>query len=340
MTNLTTVPGLGASGYRDLLPHEQMVWEAVAARGDEPERTSETEFRFACPAHHGENLNASAVTHVDGDGGISFKCYSHGCTHSGIREALGLKQVDLYPGSRADYTIHDFSRDKNLPVRWLIDQGVSTVSQGTRRVMQVRVYDENGRDISKRIRRRDNAGDKPKDTAKAGSHLRLLGMQKHTEIGEKGYVVLVEGTSDVLTLHYNNIPALGLPGASTLSNGVLEDLRRIMAFYPNATVYVCFEKDAASAGMVQSLAKTGITERVKVFDCGEFKDPSDLFCDNPDAFDERFKTYLDAAKWWAEAVTNLPEIADGPDTEDAEEKIPLLMRFDQITPKKVDWLWP
>src|SRR3569833_1794092 len=103
-------------------------------------------------------------------------------------------------------------------------------------------------------------------------------MQKHSVIGEKGYVVLVEGTSDVLTLHYNNIPALGLPGASTLSNGVLEDLRRIMAFNPNANDNVCFEKDTASAGKKQNQTKTGITERVKVFDCGEFKDPSDLFC--------------------------------------------------------------
>lgn len=89
------------------------------------------------------------------------------------------------------------------------------------------------------------------------------------------YLLLVEGESDVETLHYLDFPAAGVPGASCFGEYQAEFIRE---HFPNAELIVCKEPDTGGETLVASVAEHwgGPFEVVKL---GKYKDPSEAFVD-------------------------------------------------------------
>ncbi len=89
------------------------------------------------------------------------------------------------------------------------------------------------------------------------------------------YLLLVEGESDVQTLHFLDFPAVGVPGASCFGEYQAEFIRE---HFPNAELIVCKEPDRGGETLVASVAEHwgGPFEVVKL---GKYKDPSEAFVD-------------------------------------------------------------
>ena len=129
---------------------------------------------------------------------------------------------------------------------------------------------------------------------KAGDKPCLYGLDRLDLARERGYVVLVEGESDCHTLWCQGEPALGLPGAATWRE---ERDAPHLAGIP--VVYVVVEPDRGGEAVRRWLATSAIRDRAKLVDLGAFKDPSALYLDAPDRFEERWKAALDGAVPWS-----------------------------------------
>ena len=113
---------------------------------------------------------------------------------------------------------------------------------------------------------------------------------------ECGYIILVEGESDVHTLLYNGKPALGIPGAGLWKEAWADDLDGI------GTIFVVIEPGGSGETMLKWIAKSKIRDRVKLVSLAPYKDPSALWVAHPDmaAFKAVFEAALDAAEAWPE----------------------------------------
>jgi hypothetical protein len=127
------------------------------------------------------------------------------------------------------------------------------------------------------------SGDKP-----LPYRLKLLG-----EARKVGYAVLVEGESDCHTLWFHDIPALGIPGASTWRDEWATYLDGI------EKIYAIIEPDHGGDTLREKLTDCeAIRERLYLLELGEHKDPSALHLADPDTFKERFEVALEGAKPW------------------------------------------
>lgn len=87
------------------------------------------------------------------------------------------------------------------------------------------------------------------------------------------YLLLVEGESDVQTLHYLDFPAVGVPGASCFGAYQAEFIRER---FPNAELIVCKEPDTGGETLVASVAEHW-KEPFDVVTLGKYEDPSEAF---------------------------------------------------------------
>lgn len=87
------------------------------------------------------------------------------------------------------------------------------------------------------------------------------------------YLLLVEGESDVQTLHFLDFPAVGVPGASCFGEYQAEFIRE---HFPNAELIVGKEPDQGGETLVRDVAEHwGSDFQVMTF--GRYKDPSEVF---------------------------------------------------------------
>ncbi|MBR2683000.1 MAG: AAA family ATPase [Atopobiaceae bacterium] len=89
------------------------------------------------------------------------------------------------------------------------------------------------------------------------------------------YLLLVEGESDVETLHYCDFPAVGVPGASCFGECQAEFIRE---HFPNAELMVCKEPDQGGETLVASVADHW-GGPFEIITLGRYKDPSEAFMD-------------------------------------------------------------
>ncbi len=101
------------------------------------------------------------------------------------------------------------------------------------------------------------------------------------------YAVICEGASDCHTLWCNGINAFGVAGAGNWK----EDYAELFNDY--ATIYVVIEPDAGGEAVLKWLKKSAIRDRVNLIRLDGFKDPSELYCDEPNKFSERWEQALD-----------------------------------------------
>jgi len=111
-----------------------------------------------------------------------------------------------------------------------------------------------------------------------------------------GTLVLVEGESDVWTLHAHDFPVLGLPGADMAGKLEADHLAGV------DELFLVMEPDAAGRNFVRGiwerLQRLGWNGPCRVIDMARTgsKDPNDLFRRDPAAFRATFETALREAK--------------------------------------------
>jgi hypothetical protein len=130
---------------------------------------------------------------------------------------------------------------------------------------------------------------------KKGSKSRLYGLNRLGRARELGYVVLVEGESDVHTLWHHGYPALGLPGANLWS-----EERDAPLFAGIDVIYVLIEPDAGGEAVLGWLRSSSIRERVRLVRLPGANDVSELHLRSPEQAPDLVEAALQAARPWSE----------------------------------------
>jgi hypothetical protein len=131
--------------------------------------------------------------------------------------------------------------------------------------------------------------------SRKGTKPLLYGLWRTESLSSATHLVLTEGASDCHTLWLYDTPALGLPAA----NGWQEEWARHLNGY--ARVYVVREADKGGEAVEAWVAQSTIRHRIWFIDLGRFKDPSGLYLDNPERFEERWTEAASRAISWADA---------------------------------------
>jgi hypothetical protein len=274
-----------------------------------------------CPGHV-DNHNSLSVDEGN-DGRILIRCHA-GCSPEYVTKALGLnlqnlfpEKVDSYnenwqtsgevvipckitatvqPSSSGGCTLAEYAEAKGLPVEFLRECGLKDLSFTGKPVVRIPYFDENGIEVSIRFRVGLHKEDSDQRFKwRKGSKLMLYGLDRFNFARQAGYVVLVEGESDCHTLWFHKIPALGLPGASNWNE------QRDAPFLDGIeTIYIIDEGDNGGQAIRKWLSISRIQKRVRLVRLDGVKDPSDLYCADPEAFIENWGKALNNSTRWAE----------------------------------------
>jgi len=124
-----------------------------------------------------------------------------------------------------------------------------------------------------------------------GDKTSLYGLHWADQFSQLGYCVLVEGETDALTLWMHEIPAMGLPGATTWSESRYAP---VLAGIP--LFFVMVEPDKGGEVMLSWLARSAIAPRARLVRMpAGIKDPSELFLADRAGFRSVFGRALESA---------------------------------------------
>jgi hypothetical protein len=178
---------------------------------------------------------------------------------------------------------------KLLPPDFLRNLGLRDLEEGG---VEIPYRDARGKEVALKVRRGRSAS--TYRWAK-GSKVFSYGDDRLETGVRADYLTLVEGESDCWTLWFHGEPALGLPGsdtvAKTLHRGHVE---------PFQLLYVVRESDDAGEQFVENvarrLAELNWRGELRVVRLGTAKDPSNLHCQDPDRFAQRWQEAIKAAE--------------------------------------------
>jgi putative DNA primase/helicase len=312
--------------------------ERVLARLENVRQSGEAQWSASCPSH--DDRQNSLSVGVGDDGRVLVRCFA-GCEFSDIVEALGLKPKDFFEPRGGDgdsavpdaacgpsangeaardeppaakpagpLTLEQLAADKMLPLEFLrgkpfwcrsLDRGVGISyfpkSQGDKPVTKFRTS----------LRAKDGSW-WPK-----GEKLQCYGTWLLDRARELGYLILVEGETDVWSLYYHGYPVLGIPGANAvgaLKPEYVADIPRVLVVRepltegkPRGT-----GGEAFVAGVARVLQGFGWKGEARAIDLSPTKDPCDLHKLHPthEAFKAAFDPAMAAARPLADVVAELP----------------------------------
>lgn len=262
-----------------------------------------------CPAHDDRNPSLHVA---EGEAGrVLIKCFA-GCSADQITKALDITMRDLFPenpGKRGGgegealeamgatvqparpCSLAEYAAAKGLPEDFLRGLGLEDVHYGGAPAVKIPYLMANGHESAVRFRTAIDRtpGIDRRFRWRNGSKPMLYGLWRVERARAAEQVVLVEGESDCHTLWYYDIPALGLPGATTWNDGWAQYLEGI------PRIYAIIEPDQGGETLRKRLAGSSLRDRIRWVVLGETKDPSGLHLSAPDQFVERFQKALDSA---------------------------------------------
>jgi hypothetical protein len=117
------------------------------------------------------------------------------------------------------------------------------------------------------------------------------GLERLAMARSRGYVVLVEGERNTVTLWHHDIPAVGLPGAGTWQDDWSVPLSRVR------TIYVVVEPDSGGKQFLKDLSDSDLHDRLRViYMTPEAKDANALYLSDPESFPLRMQELMAGAK--------------------------------------------
>ncbi|NDF11812.1 MAG: MarR family transcriptional regulator [Proteobacteria bacterium] len=181
-------------------------------------------------------------------------------------------------------TLEEYSECKKIPAEFLKSIHISdSQRQGVAKVkMQYLAIDKTVVATRERIslngedRFRWQKGDKPC----------LYGLWRLPQY-TSDYIILCEGESDCQTLWYNELPAIGIPGATNWNEA--RDNQNLERFN---TLYVIYEQDSGAEALVKCLERSSLKNKIKLVSLGGHKDPSGLYISSPENFLRTFEQAL------------------------------------------------
>lgn len=262
-------------------------------------KRSEGGWVARCPAH-GDKHQSLGIDISEGK--VLLRCFAD-CSVDAIVAAMGLKMGDLFttpleqrepkPGKHS-LTLAELCSHKKLPIEFLRSLGWRDSANGYGAVVEIPYVQRDG--TTHRVRLRVALSAKDRFRWAKGEGMIAYDPDRGVKAVEQGYVVIVEGETDVATLLFVNVPALGIPGATATHTLTAEHLAGLKC------AFVLQETDAAGeafvAGIKERVGELGVELPVHVLKMpGAAKDPSALFVRNPDAFEALLHTALvEAAK--------------------------------------------
>lgn len=275
-------------------------------------------WQARCPAHDDRNPSLSIS---ERNGKILLCCHA-GCSVESILEALGLTMSDLFVGGRASgngqhrLTVSELAAAKQLTVEFLRKFGLRDTSDG----VVIPYYLADG-SLAHRHRVRSHLEHVSGWCWWQGTKddpIVPYGLNRLHDARKAGYIVVVEGESDLWTLCYHGFPVLGIPGADMVKVLSSEHLRGI------ARAYVVQESDGGGAnfltGMNRRLHDIGWSGETRLVSLAPLKDVNELHCAGPAKFKAAFQAALDSPQKLATAanmkgftLTTLGELLAKPD---------------------------
>ena len=267
-------------------------------------KSSGSGWTAQCPAHE-DKQNSLSIAQRDGK--WLLKCHA-GCKTDDVLSAVGLTSSDLFqtgegqergegarpseqPRKGAGLTIEQYAAAKGLPIGFLRKLGLSEISYDGHPAVRIPYLGPDGQLLASRYRIALN-GDRFR--WKAGSKPQLYGLSRLAQIRAVDEVVLVEGESDVQTLWYHGVPALGVPGAANWRED--RDAQHLEGI---ETIYVVIEPDAGGEAVKKWLSESSIRHRAYLV-TPPAKDASALHLESPGKFKELWEEALSNATPWSE----------------------------------------
>ena len=207
------------------------------------------------------------------------------------READDSGHADSH-SSAGGLRLAEYAEAKKLPLTFLQSLGLSDITYLGFPAVRMPYLAENSTELAVRIRLTLTGEDRFR--WKTGAKPCLYGLWRMQTVHQAGYIVIVEGESDCHTLWYHDIPAVGIPGASSWR----ED-RDAVYFDDISTIYVIQEPDKGGEAVRKWLSESRLRTRARLLTLQEYKDPSALHLADPGQFRARWQATLDAAIPWA-----------------------------------------
>jgi hypothetical protein len=200
-------------------------------------------YMLHCPAH-ADSTPSLAVTEEDSK--VLVHCHG-GCEQDAVIQALKAKGLwqggdpsSVAQGAGIEeaprgVTLKEYAACKHLSVEFLKNLGLTDTKHKGEQAVRIPYRGTDGEEVAVRFR---VAMRGRRFEWKSGCHAILYGLDRLEEIRRAGWVLLVEGESDVQTLWHYRMPALGIPGKGTWKREWSEYLRE------GLTVFVWQEPDA------------------------------------------------------------------------------------------------
>ncbi len=256
-----------------------------------------------CPAHEDDDPSLSVSEGEEGR--VLMYCHA-GCRTDDVVAELGLELRDLFPeggeGGQAPSSgataplggcsLADYADAKGLPIEFLRELGLTDLFISSAPAVNIPYRDESGQEIAVRFRTSLDGGDRFR--WRKGSKALPYGLWRLDEARSAGAITIVEGESDAQTLWLHDIPALGVPGASTWRSewaACLDGIQRID---------VVIEPDAGGAAVLDWLGRSSFRDRVRLIRLEGVKDPSELYLGAVSDFTERWARAVAAAQPWTD----------------------------------------
>lgn len=265
-----------------------------------------------CPGHK-DHQNSLSIA-IGEDGQWLLKCHA-GCELADITAAIGMGVADLfaegkrkngvsptYPSGnsatvqQSGLTLAAYAEAKRLPVEFLQRISLSDMTYAGQSAVRIPYIGTGGELLASRFR---IALEGDRFRWKAGSKPCIYGQNRIEEARKRQSVVLVEGESDCHTLWHHGIPALGLPGASSWSEG-----RDAPLFEGIGEIFVVIEPDKGGDAVREWLSHSAIRDRVKLLELPT-KDASAFYLEDPDRFKERWRVACLGALPWTTIAAEL-----------------------------------
>lgn len=264
-----------------------------------------------CPFHEDSKPSLS----VDLKTGMyhCFACGAEGNYTGFVAQKYGLSTKDAYKKILADnglengkkavsavapqqiYSVAEYAMEKRLPVEMLKTEcRMESGRDKTGPYIKMPYMDEQGEEVT--FRKRYPKGAAKRFSWKYGVGIPCMyGMWRLQKIREQGYVVLVEGESDAQTLWVMDVPALGVPGATTFQaewSDYLKGLTVLLHVEPDRGGEAFYQK------MMRKLSDGGFDGTIKTFTVGPLgvKDPSELWCRDGDEAKEKLMNLIAQAE--------------------------------------------
>jgi DNA-binding transcriptional ArsR family regulator len=301
-------------------------------------RNGERHVLAHCPAHDDANPSLSLTEKADGT--LLWKCFA-GCSQEAVREALerlaGVRPATARPiaprrnrqqpatAQAQPLTLAALADAKRLDAEKLIAWYVRELPDGGIEILYL-TREGDLHTIQYRLTlEKVNGVDRFK--WRKGDTRILYGLWRLPEWGDADTLYLCEGTSDTWTLWHADLPALGIPSASTWRE---EWWREVEGF---ERIVLIPDNDEAGEKLAREIAKTcpdHLRERVQVLQLPDgIKDANELW-QQVDADPERFREALAGCNIRAigQLLKQLPDCPIA--RNDSEDDLPLLAPLSEL----------